>query len=301
MRKLIQRMRRKQAFTLVELMIVVTIVAILALIAIPLYSANTTAAIMSEGVAGAGTIRTALRVYFSQKRHLHGPRFRRLRNAADRRDRPGRQVFRRRPTTACSGVSASTYLITAGPPSQDDEGRSYTTSSTRTARSPERTRPTSNGAARCSRATLPVYLRRTRSEQDSSENAAERCVTLVELMIVVTIVGHPGLDRHSALFGEHDCGDHVRRRGGRRHDPHRAADLLLPERRVHRRDDRQPSVLGPSDLEGKYFAQTDYSLSGVSASTYLVTAGPPSKTTRTTLHYSIDQNGSEQGSYYTNQ
>ena len=55
MTKLIQRMRRTQAFTLVELMIVVTIVAILALIAIPLYSANTTAAIMSEGVSGCGT------------------------------------------------------------------------------------------------------------------------------------------------------------------------------------------------------------------------------------------------------
>ena len=58
MRKLIQGLRRKQAFTLVELMIVVTIVAILALIAIPLYSANTTAAVMSEGVSGCGTIRT---------------------------------------------------------------------------------------------------------------------------------------------------------------------------------------------------------------------------------------------------
>ena len=66
MRKLIPIARRKQAFTLVELMIVVTIVAILALIAIPLYSANTIAAIMSEGVSGAGTIRTALRVYYSQ-------------------------------------------------------------------------------------------------------------------------------------------------------------------------------------------------------------------------------------------
>ena len=65
MRKLIWNVRRK-AFTLVELMIVVTIVAILALIAIPLYSANTTAAIMSEGVSGAGTIRTALRTYSAQ-------------------------------------------------------------------------------------------------------------------------------------------------------------------------------------------------------------------------------------------
>jgi prepilin-type N-terminal cleavage/methylation domain-containing protein len=66
MRKLIQKMRRKQAFTLVELMIVVTIVAILALVAIPLYSQNTIGAIMSEGVSGAGTIKTAERVYFSQ-------------------------------------------------------------------------------------------------------------------------------------------------------------------------------------------------------------------------------------------
>jgi len=66
MRKLMLQMRRKQAFTLVELMIVVTIVAILALVAIPLYSQNTIGAIMSEGVSGAGTIKTAERVYFSQ-------------------------------------------------------------------------------------------------------------------------------------------------------------------------------------------------------------------------------------------
>ena len=66
MRKLIQITRRKQAFTLVELMIVVTIVAILALVAIPLYSQNTIGAIMSEGVSGAGTVKTAERVYFSQ-------------------------------------------------------------------------------------------------------------------------------------------------------------------------------------------------------------------------------------------
>ena len=61
--KLTRRMRRIGAFTLVELMIVVVIVAILAMVAIPLYQANVTAAKMSEGIAGCGTIRTALRVY----------------------------------------------------------------------------------------------------------------------------------------------------------------------------------------------------------------------------------------------
>lgn len=63
MRKLVRRIRRSGAFTLVELMIVVVIVAILALVAIPLYQSNVTAAKMSEGIAGVGTIRTAMRVH----------------------------------------------------------------------------------------------------------------------------------------------------------------------------------------------------------------------------------------------
>ena len=55
--------RKNSGFTLVELMIVVVIVAILAMVAVPLYRANVTYARFSEGIAGAGTIRTALRVY----------------------------------------------------------------------------------------------------------------------------------------------------------------------------------------------------------------------------------------------
>jgi len=54
---------RSAAFTLVELMIVVVIVAILAMVAVPIYRANVTNAKMSEGIAGVGSIRTAFRIY----------------------------------------------------------------------------------------------------------------------------------------------------------------------------------------------------------------------------------------------
>ena len=63
LQRLANKYRRSGAFTLVELMIVVVIVAVLALVAIPLYQSNVTAAKMSEGIAGVGTIRTAMRVY----------------------------------------------------------------------------------------------------------------------------------------------------------------------------------------------------------------------------------------------
>lgn len=61
-------MRREEllagrAFTLIELMIVIVIVAILAMTAVPFYKENIKGARMSEGVAGVGTIRTALSVY----------------------------------------------------------------------------------------------------------------------------------------------------------------------------------------------------------------------------------------------
>jgi len=55
------RFARLSAFTLVELMIVVVIVAILATVAIPMYRGNITAAKMSEGIAGCGSLHTAAR------------------------------------------------------------------------------------------------------------------------------------------------------------------------------------------------------------------------------------------------
>jgi prepilin-type N-terminal cleavage/methylation domain-containing protein len=145
MKKAGWRIGRKQAFTLVELMIVVTIVAILALIAIPLYSANTTAAIMAEGVAGAGTVRNAMRIYQAQTGSYTG-------------------------ATLPSGGLAGTLQI------------------------------------------------------------------------------------------------------------------------------------GATDLQGKYFAQTDYSLVSVGASTYTIKAGPPSLTTRSGMpYYEINQLGSELGTFYSGQ
>jgi type IV pilus assembly protein PilE len=111
-------MRRKQAFTLVELMIVVTIVAILALIAIPLYSANTTAAIMSEGVSGCGTIRSSLRVYYSQNNTYVGATLPTSSAAGTLQvawgDLAGKYFAQA--NYAISGLGVSSYTITAGPP-----------------------------------------------------------------------------------------------------------------------------------------------------------------------------------------
>ena len=121
MAKLIQRTRRKDAFTLVELMIVVTIVAILALIAIPLYSANTTAAIMSEGVAGAGTIRTAVRTYYSQNGSYAGATMSNLVLGAS--DLAGKYFAQT--DYSLLNVTASTYTIKAGPPSLTSKTTRY--------------------------------------------------------------------------------------------------------------------------------------------------------------------------------
>jgi len=48
---------------MVELMIVVTIVAILTLVAVPMYMAQRKASMMSEGITAVGMIRTNMRIY----------------------------------------------------------------------------------------------------------------------------------------------------------------------------------------------------------------------------------------------
>ena len=60
-------MAKTRAFTLVELMVAILIVGILAAVAIPLMQGKIDSAKWSEANAGAGTIRTAVRAYASEK------------------------------------------------------------------------------------------------------------------------------------------------------------------------------------------------------------------------------------------
>ena len=60
-------MRYRKGFTLIELMTVVVIVAILAAVAIAIMRGRIDAAKWSEGKAGAGTVATTIRAYFTEK------------------------------------------------------------------------------------------------------------------------------------------------------------------------------------------------------------------------------------------
>ncbi|MFH1616874.1 MAG: type II secretion system protein [Planctomycetota bacterium] len=57
---------RRKGYTLVELMVVVLIVAILAAVLVPMLIGKIEKAKWSEGNAAAGTVRTAVRVYFAE-------------------------------------------------------------------------------------------------------------------------------------------------------------------------------------------------------------------------------------------
>ena len=56
--------RRKNGFSLVELMIVIVIIGVLAGAAVPIYQHNLEVAKRAEAVAGIGTVRKQLRMYY---------------------------------------------------------------------------------------------------------------------------------------------------------------------------------------------------------------------------------------------
>ena len=60
-------MRKKKAFTLIELMVVILIVGILAAVAIPMMKGRIDAARWTEAKAGMSSISTALRAYAAEK------------------------------------------------------------------------------------------------------------------------------------------------------------------------------------------------------------------------------------------
>ena len=66
--------RRQSGFTLIEIMMVVAIASILALVILNSQRGHITAGKMSEGIAGAGVIRSALRTY-SAANHGQYPDF----------------------------------------------------------------------------------------------------------------------------------------------------------------------------------------------------------------------------------
>ena len=60
--------KAEKGFTLVELMIVVVIVGILAGVSIPMYGRSAKRARISEAVGALGSIRSAMRIYYSEHR-----------------------------------------------------------------------------------------------------------------------------------------------------------------------------------------------------------------------------------------
>ena len=61
------QMKKPRAFTLVELLVVISIVIILSAVAMPLIRGKINSSKWSEAETGAGTIRTAVRTYIAEK------------------------------------------------------------------------------------------------------------------------------------------------------------------------------------------------------------------------------------------
>ena len=69
---MLQWKRNTSAFTLIELLIVVIIVAVLAGVGVPILSANVLRAKTTEADAGLGTVRTGLRAFFAENQTYLG-------------------------------------------------------------------------------------------------------------------------------------------------------------------------------------------------------------------------------------
>lgn len=103
-------MVRKQGFTLIEVMIVVTIIAILAAVAIPSYSDYVTRGRVVEAIAGLGDARTKMEQYFQDNRSYPA-------SCVISPTTPGATQVQvsllKNFTLTCGNLGANTYTVTA--------------------------------------------------------------------------------------------------------------------------------------------------------------------------------------------
>ena len=102
MKRFLRKCRIVSGFTLVELMVVVIIVGILAAVAVPVYRYNVRRAMASEGMALAGSVRTAERVWFAE----HDAYTATWANISGSVDLTGNKYFTTTPTLTASGTGA---------------------------------------------------------------------------------------------------------------------------------------------------------------------------------------------------
>lgn len=114
--------RTQQGFTLIEVMIVVTIIAILAAVAIPNYQDYVTRGRVTEALAGLADARTKIEQYFQDNRsYPAGCVIQPTAPGATEVQLTSLKMF----TLACGNLSATTYTVTADG-NQAMTGFSYT-------------------------------------------------------------------------------------------------------------------------------------------------------------------------------